>query len=782
MTRSLAMWWLATSAIGWLAWPLTASMFPQAPGRGYPWARALGLILLSYAYWLLGTLGGLPNNATSLWAVAGIFAVVGLISWACKRAELLACLRREWPHLLTVELLFALGFLLYATHKAYDPAIDHTEEPMDFAFVNAILRSPHMPPNDPWLAGHSISYYYFGYLITALLTRLTRLPAGVGYNLGLAHTFALTLVGGYALIDELIRLHDGEAQGHGRQTRLFGILGGIALLLASNLEGPLEFLRARGLGSEAFYRWLDVPGLVEAGPSGTLPNGAWWWWRASRITLDRNFLGRSPTVITEFPAFSFILGDLHPHLMSLPYVLLVLGMSIELYFLGRPGPRLTLSGAGWWRQRRYWAMPLIFGALGFLNSWDLPTLALIGLLAFCLGRWQGRASWRAWAKDGLTLGAWLGLGSVLLYLPFYLKLRSQAQGLGLAYYAKMPLKHYLLFFGLWLLPITVEALRGLKTLLATVSWRRLLSTWGVVFLLPWLGTALLGGWGRVLLGLGALFYAGPWLLLLQSGLLATLLINLWCALRSDSAMQEGAQLVWDGFLLVGVGLTYAAEFFYLRDLFGTRMNTVFKLYYQAWLLLGVGGIVAAFRLWRAGGWLRIAVWASVLLLCVSLYYPFAAAYTRGGGYRGQPTLDGTAFLRQESPAEYGAFVWLTEHARAGDVLVEAAGDDFFPSHNRLSSWTGVPTILGWVGHEAQWQGSDEEILLRLPDLDVIYASPDREQVMSALRRYRATYLYVGEHEREKHSIEASRLDWYASFLELAYAEGDVRLYRVPGLR
>jgi len=114
--------------------------------------------------------------------------------------------------------------------------------------------------------------------------------------------------------------------------------------------------------------------------------------------------------------------------------------------------------------------------------------------------------------------------------------------------------------------------------------------------------------------------------------------------------------------------------------------------------------------------------------------------------------------------------------------VEAAGDDFFPSHNRLSSWTGVPTILGWVGHEAQWQGSDEEILLRLPDLDVIYASPDREQVMSALRRYRATYLYVGEHEREKHSIEASRLDWYASFLELAYAEGDVRLYRVPGLR
>jgi len=779
MWRSLAIWWLATSAIGWLAWPLAASVFPQSPGRGYPWARALGLILVSYAYWLLGALGGLPNNAASLWAVVGIFALIGLVSWARKRAELADSLRREWPHVLTVELLFGLGFLLYAAHKAYDPAIDHTEEPMDFAFLNASLRSPRMPPNDPWLAGHSISYYYFGYLVVALLTRLTGLPSGVGYNLGLAHTFALGLASGYALIYQLICLRDGEAQGHSRRARLFAVLGGIALLLASNLEGPLEFLRARGLGSEAFYRWLDIPGLAEAEPSGGwLPSGAWWWWRASRITLDRNLLGRSPAMITEFPAFSFILGDMHPHVMSLPYVLLALGLSVELYLLGRPPIQ---SGAGWWRRGCFWAVPLIFGALGFLNSWDLPTLALIGLLAFAAGRWRGRASWRPWAKDALTVGACVGVGSVLLYLPFYLKLRSQAQGLGLVYYAKTPLKHYLLFFGLWLLPILVEALRGLKGSLALVSWRRLLGLWGALLLLPWLGTALLGGWGRLLLGLGTLLFVGPWLLLLQSGLLAVLLANIWRMLRVEGAPQSGEEVLPAGLAAAGIGLTYAAEFFYLRDLFGTRANTVFKLYYQAWALLGVGGTVAAFRLWRAGGRLRAVTWASALLLCASLYYPFAAAYTRAGGYRGQPTLDGTAFLRRESPAEYGAFVWLAGHAGAGDVLVEAAGDDFYPWHNRLSSWTGVPTILGWVGHEAQWQGNDEEILLRLPDLEVIYTSPDQEQVLSALHRYGATYLYVGEHEREKHSIDPSRLEWYASFLELVYAQGETRLYRVPGL-
>jgi len=774
---ALFLWWLATSAIGWLAWPLSASALPKTCGKGYPWARALGLILFSYLYWLCGVLGGLPNSTTYMWVVAGGFALLGLLCWARKRVELSVSLRQEWPHILTVEWLFALGLALYAAHKAYDPAIDHTEEPMDFAFLNACLRSPRMPPNDPWLAGHSISYYYFGYLIIALLTKLIGAPAGVGYNLGLAHTFAMTLVGGYALIYELLRLDSAKAQKHGRAVRIFSLLGGIALLLASNLEGPLELLRALGIGSEAFYRWLDVPGLAEAKPSGELlPGGAWWWWRASRITLDRNFLGRSPTVITEFPAFSFVLGDLHPHVMSLPYVLLALETSVALYLLGREGPE-----TGRWPQGRLWAVPWIFGALGFLNSWDLPTLALVGLLAFSLGRWRGYASWRPWLRDSFTLGAWMGLGSVFLYLPFYLKLRSQAQGIGLAYYAKTPLKHYLLFFGLWLMPITAETLRELGNSLAIVPWRRLVSLWGALFLLPWLGTALLGGWGRLLLGLGMLAYVGPWLLLLQSGLLAASLINCFRALRAEREC-GGAQTLWYALIVVGLGLTYAAEFFYLRDLFDTRMNTIFKLYYQAWVLLGVGGVVAASRLWRARGRHRIVVWASALLLCACLYYPFAAAYTRGGGYRGQPTLDGTAFLRQESPGEYGAFLWLAEHARPEEVLVEAAGEDYYPSHNRLSSWTGLPTILGWIGHEAQWRGGDEEVLARLPDLEEIYTGRDREKVLSVLRRYGAIYLYIGEHEKATYDIGPERLEWYASFLELVYAQGDIRLYRVPAAR
>ena len=785
--RSLAIWWLAISSLGWVTWPLLASVFRRVPGRGYAYARAFGLLLLSYTFWLLGMLGVLANNTVAVWCVAGVLAFVGAISWVRRRVELVEFVRQEWRYILTAELLFALVCVLYALHKSYDPAIDHTEEPMDFAFLNGILRSPRMPPNDPWLSGFSISYYYFGYLTVAMLVRLTGLPSGVGYNLGLAHTLALTVVGGYGLIYDLVRMGGGAArpQRGFRRASLFGIVGGVAIGIAGNLEGILELLGARGLGPDALYRWIGVQGLSRASPGDSwLPVGHWWWWRASRVIKDLNILGKNPTVITEFPAFSFVLGDLHPHVMALPYVLMALGLASQLYAVGRAG--LTADA---WRRPRYWALPLIFGALGFLNSWDLPTYLVVGILAFCVGRWQGAPGWRAWVKECAIFSLCLVLLSVALYIPFYLRLHSQAEGIGVAYYAKTPLKQYLLIFGLWLLPILADDLPSFLERMHPVGettrsgpgirGRLFLAAWLVVFLVPWGVTALLGGWGRMLLGLIPLVTTGPWLLLLQSGILAMLLLDLWAILQNTESGQSAGRLLSRILVLVGIGLTYVTEFIYLRDLFDTRMNTVFKVYYQAWVLLGTGAALAAYRLWREGGWRRTVSCFSGLLLCACLYYPIAAVYTKAGGYRGQATLDGTFFLRGESPDEYGAYLWLNAHAQPGDVLAEASGEEYDASTSRLSAWTGVPTILGWAGHEVQWRGDDEQVLARLSDVEKIYSSPHREDVLAVLHEYGVTYLYVGRYEGRKYSVDAQRLDWYDSFLETCYAEGDIRLYQIP---
>lgn len=667
--------------------------------------------------------------------------------------------------------MFAAFLVLYALHKAYDPAIDHTEEPMDFALLNAMVRSPRFPPNDPWLAGHTVSYYYLGYLTVSLVGRLARVPTAIGYNLGLAHTLALTVVGGYGVLYGLLR-----ASGRGRDrgaAHAAGVLGGVGVALVGNGVGPLEALRARGVISDAAVRWFGVSGLAEVAPTGSwLPEGTWWW-RASRVFQDANILGKPPTVITEFPAFSLVLGDLHPHVMALPYQLLGIALAAALYALGR-------RGGGWSRRDAVIlaTAALGLGALGFLNTWDLPTWIALGALAFLGGRLHGgAAAGRAWRGVAL-LGGGLLVAAILLYLPFYRDLSSQAQGIGLTYYAKTPLRAFALCFAPWLLPVAVELATVAGSLRRLGLWRRTLALWAGLVVAPWALTGLLGGPGRLILGLGVAAVSGAALWVVLSAALVLLGARL---LWARDAVAEPSASGWLAgvTLFLALGLVYLCEFAYLRDLFDTRMNTVFKLYYQAWVLMGVGATLAAYRHWRRGGRWRLGVYGAIVLFTVLCYYPVAAFSTRGGGYRGAGTLEGTAYLRATSPAEYGAYRWLDAAARGDDVVVEAPGEEYRPDTSRLSGWTGVPTILGWPGHEAQWRGDTSWLAPRQADLDTIYTSADRDAVARALRAYGATYLYVGPFEQERYGVDAGRLAWYATWLETAYAEGEVRLYRVP---
>lgn len=776
-------WWLALWLCGLLAWPLLAAMRLRARACGYSLARIVGLLLLTLVFWGLNLLGVQANDSRSLGAVAFGLAVLSALLWLKEWPALHAALRRDWRHILVTELLFACAFGLYALYKAHDPAINHTEEPMDFAFLNAMLRSPKLPPRDPWLAGHAVSYYYLGYLLVSVVARLTATAPGVAYNLGLAQTLALGALGGLAVLDGLRAPSDDS----GRRWGWGSALGGLAVLLLGNLEGLLEGARALGLRAERLYQWLGVPNLARA-PStgGLLPSGDWWWWRASRPFLDSNLLGKNATVIAEFPAFSLILGDLHPHLMALPLVLLGVLLALELYAQARAGGALLLGRGG---RLLVILAPLLIGALGFSNSWDLPTFLLLALAALWLGLWHSGVRDRRVLLGAALASGWLLLGSILLYLPFYWTLSSQARGLGLAYYAKTPLRSYLLVFGVWLLPVCAEAVSIWRE--ARVRLRRWVWLWLAMLALPWLGTLLLGGWGRTLLGLGTALARGPWLLLLLSALIAVYGLDLARRVASGGGQRALARLL----ILLALCLTYATEFVYLRDVFETRMNTVFKVYYQAWVLFGLGacGLLARRRTLPsaadapAGEPLRSAagrwglVWRGVALalMALTLYYPAAAAWTRARANWQAPTLDGTAYLAEMDPDAYDALRWLEQNARPDDVLVEAPGDEYDASTSRLSAFTGVPTILGWPGHEAQWRGDEREIQARLPALERIYTSDDAAEVLTLLRRYDATLLYVGAREWQLYGLDAARLAWYETFLTPVYGEGLQRFYRLP---
>ncbi len=234
-------------------------------------------------------------------------------------------------------------------------------------------------------------------------------------------------------------------------------------------------------------------------------------------------------------------------------------------------------------------------------------------------------------------------------------------------------------------------------------------------------------------------------------------------------------------ILIGVGLLLplTVEFIYLRDLFGARMNTIFKFYFQAWVLLALaaayGVSVVVSRIHGVGG----LVWrlALVLLVLGGLVYPVLAIPNKAGNFDAEPTLDGMAWLETAHPDDYAAIRWLQASAPDGAIILEAPGESY-SYLGRVSALTGLPTVLGWDFHEFQWRGTYDEPARRKPDVDILYNSVDPAQTLTLLDKYDITYVYVGPLERERYNL--SGLAKFERLLDVVYQQGGVAIYQHRG--
>ncbi|MEJ2446314.1 MAG: DUF2298 domain-containing protein, partial [Anaerolineales bacterium] len=313
----LIAWYLIMLGLGWLVFPLAFRLLKDLPGRGYTFSKILGMLIWGYLFWILTRLGFSANNLAGL--IFPLLLIAGVSLYSLRGTggqEIRVWLKEHRGLVFSTEALFLAAFSAMALIRGLNPEIVGTEKPMELAFINSILSSESMPPRDPWLSGYAISYYYFGYVLVAMLAKLAGTLGSVAFNLGVSLTFALAAVGSYGLLYNLLALRNRKGQK--RQPALLpALLAPFFTLIVSNWEGFLHYLHSKGLfwrssGGQPgswFWSWLDIQDLVNA-PNGT-SFGHWWWWRASRVIQDYDFSGFGREVISEFPFFSFLLGDLH---------------------------------------------------------------------------------------------------------------------------------------------------------------------------------------------------------------------------------------------------------------------------------------------------------------------------------------------------------------------------------------------------------------------------------------------------------------------------------------
>ena len=855
---SAVRWWLTLFVLGLLAIPLCHLLFGRLADKGYAFSKMLALLITGYAFWLLGSLGFLGNNLGGV--IVTVLLLIGLSYWAHRRQvlSLSQWFRANWQQIYITELLFMALFFAWVWVRSQNPSIAATEKPMEFAFLNAIGRSAQFPPHDPWLSGFSISYYYFGYVMTALVAKLAAVDEPIAFNLAVAWLVAGTGTGAFGLLYNMLA---HKAVNYGRKLAVgFALIAAIAIPLAGNLEILLEVAHANGVGSAEFWAWLDIQDINEpprdpdaVGPA-RYETGSWWWWRSSRVINEYSLAGvnqQGLSPIAEFPAFSFVLGDVHPHVLALPFAFLSLALALSWWLRpGRPAinpaERTDAAGPisdmiGYLRARidhigpaEFLLGTLIIGGLSFLNTWDVFIHLFILIVAYGLALWRESDRERQpqlFSQAALMFFLVL-IPAFLLYLPFYLGFRSQA---GAPYILPMLMQptrlvQFLVIFGMPLLPITAllltlsRRLRGrqwqfglLSGVGLIVALLLLMAMFGlivasapegsgrVVGLASELGIALapypggsLGasvGWG--LSAIGALAgpvlaarFTSPWVTLLLGSLLVVTVGWLSYRYRPDPG-KPSTNTAHEPMLpfaliliLTGLLLTLGPEYLYLRDNFGVRLNTIFKFYYQAWVFLGIGALFSLHYLVRHLRPVGYAVTTVYMALFVGvLLFPYYAVQSRAVEYRGpvtaetrrEPTLDGTTYISHFNADEHAAINWFRDNIEGQPVVLEAIGGQY-SSFGRISANTGLPTVLGWAGHQYQWRGSTPEPAAREAAVTQIYNETGwSDPVIGALNRYDVEYIYVGSLERQTYDPDG--LLKFDETLPVIYQNNTVTIYQ-----
>jgi len=714
--------------LGIISLPLTITIFHRFFDRGYLFSKVLGTLFVSYIVWLVSSLKILPFFTETILLVIILWGIINFFIYK-KRKIPIQINKTLLLFIVAEEIIFFTTLAFWSYIRGFQPDIQGLEKFMDFGFVNSILRTKYFPPADMWFAGKFINYYYFGHYITALLTKLTQISSAVTYNLMIATLFAFTFSLTFSLTANLIFLWkktltdlENDQVVLGKNLNIIFLAGIISALLIS-----------LGANFHPAYYNFKMKILNKPYCDGSF---TYWYPNATR------YIGVCPDVddktIHEFPSYSFIVSDLHGHVSDIPFVMLFLAISLQLFFLLKEKspqfinlPRFLLSN-----EFLVLSLPmtLVLAIMYMTNQWDFPIYIMIlgFILLFVFYQKFGKKI-QAVLLNCLIFGSVITLPSLILILPFQ--------------------KNFEPFF------------KGIDFVHAHSLFYQLLVLWGV----PWFFafSFLFFLFGNQIKPKNIFnFFNRENLVRWFSKILHIDIQIKKNAVNSQLDPPAGGSVIGklsliDQFVIilfiVSTILVIVPEIVYLKDIYISshhRANTMFKLTYQSFMMYSIligyvcVRIVSSLKRGFRNKILKVIFAFPILALLVYPNYSIPGYYGKldSENYKG---LYGLQFLQRLYPDDYKGLLWMNNNIKGQPVILEAAGDSY-TDFERMSMASGLPTIQGWLVHEWLWRGSYDEPGRRAQEVQTIYETKDQNQAKDLLNRYKVRYVIVGDLEKQKY--------------------------------
>ena len=710
-------WYLLALVLGAAFMPLTGRMFRRFEDKGWIFSKVTAIAVTGFVTWFLVAVKILKFKTITCVAVTIACVLCSILLYQKEQKAGFECIPFEHMKLVYAEeMLFFAFFLLWTYLAGFHPAAYGTEKFMDYGFMEAMMRSKTLPATDLWYSGGKINYYYGGQYFAVFLTKLSGTRVELTYNL------MRTFVAGFAFIMPFSLVHQMVKDRLGRKNigwkkklpSVTGFLAGIAVSVAGNMHYVIY---------GCVIPWIQKAKGEEV--------GHYWFPDATR------YIGFNPDVddktIHEFPCYSFVLGDLHAHVVDIMFVLLILALLYAWMKKVRTTKLIfeNMEKKDFWKKQllmpQLLAAAALLGMFHWTNFWDFViyytvTCGVI-LIMNIIGQ-EGKIKWIL-AVTAAQAAEIMAVATIII-LPFTLQFdtSNMVQGVALAQHHSLP--HQLLV--LWGLP-------AILTLLFIIS-------------------------------------------LLVEKLRGTEQKSLYRLLKSVTLPDLFAVIMG----LCAIGLVLIPELVYVRDIYengNARANTMFKLTYQAYIMFGMTILYAIFRLLIIGKnkiLKAVSVIGLILFVWTCGYFGNSAHSWFGevwkpSQYKG---LNATAFLETDFSEDVGGIRWLKEHIEDSPVVLEANGDSY-SEYERVSAMTGLPTVMGWYVHEWLWRGNLADINARIADIESIYTSTDETQVRKLLEQYDVSYVFVGSCERKKYGEKLNN-DMLKKLGEVVYQDEEWQTY------
>ncbi|MEK7185974.1 MAG: DUF2298 domain-containing protein [Patescibacteria group bacterium] len=755
-------WWFLFFGIGLVFLPFTISLFKNFIDKGYIFSKVFATIIISYIVFILGILHIALFSNPTIFSVIFISIVFNLFFF--KKGFLLN-LKQNWIIFLLEEVIFFIGILFLSYVRSHAPDIHGLEKFMDFGFVNSILRADYFPPKDMWFTPFSINYYYFGHLMTAVLTKISMISSSITYNLMLSSLFAFTFtcsfsIGAnliYFLLNSKSKITDIKNNKSVDQiSKHFGfwnyelkiLAGGFLTGFLVSLSGNFQVIYSffKNFSSEnPLPFWNLIFSLT------TFPNN-YWYPNATRFIHN---------TIHEFPLYSFVVSDLHGHVLDIPVILLIIAILLSIISKSenlnskqirksnnQSYKRFDILNFENWSLFRNSKLEIRILLLGFLlavaymtNAWDGLIYFLLTIFVFFsyLFKTDSNLDWKNSLYVILKNIFIIGIAFFIFTLPFNLYFKPFASGIGIICSPEFLINKQKLG------PFLFEADHCLKS--------------------PWWQILILHGF----------FYF--WVISFLTFLLSkTRIRNSLITIKKILPVDKYVLLL----ILVSTILVIIPEFFYIKDIYPAhyRANTMFKLTYQEFIMLSISSGYIIIRLLNK---LRLKNWKLIILaffglisLTLVFTYPFFSIGSYYNNLNISYGLSGTKYLEKLHPGDYKAINWINENIKGQPVILEAQSDSY-TDYARISSNTGLPTVLGWTVHEWLWRGSYDIPSPRINEIEILYNTQETAVAKKTIDKYNISYIYIGGLENQKYPNLSE--DKFKILGKIIYSNNNVRIYK-----